>query len=129
MVTCLRLNITIYVYLHTAPGIAPDNVVATALNATAIHLSWNLVSTENGVVREYVIKILEVNTSIATEARTNETSIVIPVHPAYLYNCSVSAFTVGTGPFSTVVSVGTPEDGINSDYWCMHRTVFLSFYF
>ena len=40
------------------------------------------------------------------------TSIEITsLHPFYVYEWSVSAFTVGEGPYSSIVTLTTPEDG------------------
>lgn len=94
-----------------APTVAPENVAVSVVSATALYLSWNGVLTPVGIVRDYVIRILEVDTGLVTELRSTTTFITVPVHPAYAYNCSVSAFTVSPGPFSTVVSVRTPQAG------------------
>ena len=43
---------------------------------------------------------------------TNTTSITIgSLHAYYTYNCTVVAVTIGPGPFSTVITVRTAEDG------------------
>ena len=42
------------------------------------------------------------------------TSIEITsLHPFYVYEWTVSAFTVGEGPYSSISTVTTPEDGKN----------------
>ena len=81
------------------------------MNATTIHLSWNDVISNRGLVREYAIRVLEIDSGLITETRSNSTFTTIHVHPAYLYNCSVSAVTVAPGPFSEVVSLVTPMAG------------------
>ena len=46
------------------------------------------------------------------QVTTNTTSITIGfLHPYYTYNCTVVAVTIGPGPFSTVITVRTAEDG------------------
>ena len=90
---------------------APDNVTVSAINATTIYLSWNGVVTSVGIIRDYVIRVSEVNTGLVMNYRTSLTSIAISVHPDYVYSCSVSAFTVAAGPFSNVVTIKTPQDG------------------
>ena len=41
------------------------------------------------------------------------TSIEITsLHPFYVYEWTVSAFTVGEGPYSSISTVTTPEDGM-----------------
>ena len=43
---------------------------------------------------------------------TQSTAIVIrDLHPFYLYNCTVTAFTVGEGPSSAIIGVRTEEAG------------------
>ena len=65
-----------------------------------------------GDVRDYTVRILELDTGLVRDIRSANTYITVLVHPDYSYNCSVSAVTVGRGPFSAVVSVTTPQDGI-----------------
>ena len=90
---------------------APDNVTILAINATTIYLSWNGVVSVVGIIRDYIIRVSEINTELIMDYRTSLTSISISVHPDYVYSCSVSAFTVAAGPFSNVVTVKTPQDG------------------
>ena len=90
---------------------APDNVTVSAINATTIYLSWNGVITSVGIIRDYIIRVSEVNTGLVMNYRTTFTSISISVHPDYVYSCYVSAFTVAAGPFSNVVTIKTPQDG------------------
>ena len=47
---------------------------------------------------------------------TTTTSITIPfLHPYYNYLCSVAAYTVGVGPYSSTLRVQMPEDGEKLD--------------
>ena len=91
---------------------APENVTIRAINSSAIYLSWNGVMTRVGILRSYVIRVLEEDTRLVVDYRTSLTSITISVHPDYVYRCSVAAFTVATGPFSDVVTVKTPQAGM-----------------
>ena len=97
---------------NAVPTVAPENVTISAINASAIYLSWNGVTTRVGILRSYVIRALEEETGVVMEYRTSLTSISIFVHPDYTYRCSVSAFTVASGPFSDVVTVKTPQAGM-----------------
>ena len=96
---------------NAVPKTAPDNVTISAINSSAIYLQWEGTITQVGVIRDYVIHVLEVDTGLVMEYRTSLTSIAISVHPDYVYSCSVSAFTVASGPFSEVVTVKTPQAG------------------
>ncbi len=93
------------------PTTSPENVTISAINATTIYLSWEGVITRVGILRDYVIRVLEVDTGLLMDYRSSFTSIAIPVHPDYAYRCSVSAFTVASGPFSQAVTIRTPQAG------------------
>ena len=69
----------------------------------------------NGMIREYRISITEIITGTVINLTSNTTSIIASgLHPYYVYECAVSAFTVGAGPYSQVINITTPEDGNNS---------------
>ena len=97
--------------LIAVPTTAPENVTIMVINATTIYLSWEGVITRVGILRDYIIRVLEVDTGLLMDYRTSLTSIAIAVHPDYVYRCSVSAFTVASGPFSEAVSIKTPQAG------------------
>ena len=98
-------------FINTVPRVAPDNFTVSVVSATALFASWEGVFTPVGDVRDYIIRLREVDTGLVFEVRSALTSITIPVHPDYTYVCSVAAVTVGRGPFSSEISVQTPEDG------------------
>ena len=103
---------SVNVFLQTiVPTVAPDNFAVRVVSTTALYVSWSSVFTLVGDVRDYIVRLLEVDTGLVTNIRSAATSITVPVHPAYTYNCSVSAVTVSHGPFSTVITVQTPQDG------------------
>lgn len=111
--------------MYAVPTIAPDNVNISALNATAVYLSWDGVITRVGIIRDYIIRVSEVDTGTKMEYRTSFTFLTIPVHPDYVYSCSVSAFTVASGPFSDVVTIRAPQDGMFCGYYggCVYNRV------
>ena len=44
---------------------------------------------------------------------TAATSLIVPsLHPFYMYNCTVAAFTIAVGPYSVELSITLPEDGM-----------------
>ena len=90
-------------------------MTAIALDSTSIFLSWFPPPPihQNGIVREYRITITEVDTGTILEVVSTITSAtVLSLHPYYSYNCVVSAYTVGAGPYTEVVSVRTLEEGM-----------------
>ena len=87
--------------------------MATALNSTAIYLSWDpvLVHEQNGIIQYYIVTVYEVSTDTSTEVDVVTTNISITdLHPYYEYQFSVAAYTVGPGP-DTHISAITNQDG------------------
>ena len=77
-------------------------------------MSWNdpPLAEQNGLIRQYLISINELDTGnvYTYSSLTNEFNAMF-LHPYYYYNCSVSAVTVASGPFSYSVSIQTAIDG------------------
>ena len=66
----------------------------------------------NGIIRNYVIAIHEVETGRNFTESSNTTQVTLePLHPYYTYMCSIAAETVGRGPFSLHVTEQLPEAG------------------
>ena len=52
------------------------------------------------------------------QTQTAETNLTLTsLHPYYTYTVLVLAFTVAPGPFSTAVTVKTPQEGQQSSYY------------
>ena len=67
---------------------------------------------QNGIIREYKVNVTEVETGRMWQLISITTSInVSSLHPFYLYEWIVSSFTIGDGPYTSVSTVMTPEDG------------------
>ena len=85
------------------------------VNSSSIFLSWESPAREelNGIIREYLVNITEVETGTAYQLSTFETTIIISsLHPYYNYQCSVSAVTIGPGPFSLFLTFQTLQAGM-----------------
>ena len=66
----------------------------------------------NGIIREYVINITEVNTgSIVQKVSTTNSLLLENLHPYYTYSVMVAAYTIESGPYSTAFLFTTAEDG------------------
>ena len=103
-----------YIIFHTVPTSAPTNPIGTATDARTIRLSWGEPPSnqQNGIIREYRVNITEVATGRVFQRVSATTFIEITsLHPFYVYEWTVSAFTVGEGPYSSISTVTTPEDG------------------
>lgn len=68
----------------------------------------------NGIIREYHVEINEADTNMpAGYYIVSNTQIgVADLHPYYLYNCTIAAYTVGKGPISSGVLIRTFQDGM-----------------
>ena len=99
-----------------APSAPPRSLSGVAVGSTVVTLTWSsppLIDI-NGIIRNYVIRIRERETSRVwifqtTNSHTNITSL----HPYYNYECEVAAHTISTGPYTDPVSVQTMEAGNN----------------
>ena len=90
------------------------------MSSMAINIHWDPPPLEhhNGEIDNYTILCNETNTGWTwqTHVPAPVTSINIThLHPYYTYHCSVSAVTVGHGPFTTTISITTLEDGMSTD--------------
>ena len=98
----------------SAPSAPPEELAAASVGSTSFVLSWSPppISQQNGVIREYTVNITEIQTGIFIILNSTSTSVsVLSLHPYYTYECTVSAYTVGIGPYSEVFTVITSEDG------------------
>ena len=66
----------------------------------------------NGVITKYAVKIEEVFTGQSYSLFTGNMHVNVgPLHPYYIYECSVAAHTVATGVYSSLINVTTQEAG------------------
>ena len=92
----------------------PQTPSATARDSRAIVCSWDPPPFEhqNGRIIEYRINVTEVITGrVFVQVSTSTSFVVESLHPDYVYQWRVTAVTVGEGPYTTVSSIRTPEDG------------------
>ena len=116
----LELNVIatpklLLIITFSAPSAPPEDLAATSVSSTSFVLSWSPppISQQNGIIREYRVNITEIQTGISIILNSTSTSVsVLSLHPYYTYECTVSAYTVGGGPYSDVFSVITSEDGM-----------------
>lgn len=92
---------------------SPSNLTGMAQDSATILLSWSQPDGHhNGIIREYRLNITELETGVAFRHVSTTTSLAINnLHPDYTYELTVTAFTVGEGPYSYSHRVTTPEDG------------------
>ena len=87
---------------------APTNIRGLAIDHSSISLEWDPLPSllTNGIVSAYIVNVTERETGITFERNATGTSIVLgSLHPDYVYECRVAAFTIAAGPFSTIFAV------------------------
>ena len=95
------------------PSSPPENVNVLALSTSALQLIWDppSISAANGIIQSYSIKIIyqAANTVVQNVTTTNTQLTVSGLHPHYVYTCSISAVTIGSGPVMNI-TIQMPED-------------------
>ena len=105
------------IFLHPAPGGAPQSVAAEAISPTIFTLRWlpPLMEDVNGVVTRYTVNVTELETGgrVVEQFFTMEMNVTVESrHPFYRYRYLVAAETsVGLGPFSDPNVIHMPEAG------------------
>ena len=82
-------------------------------SSDSISLTWDAPPhiSQNGIISQYVIRILENDTGITTLYYSNTTTMTVnDLHPYYVYKCSVAAETVDIGPYTAVFTLQLDED-------------------
>ena len=118
-----------------APSSPPKSIEGSVSSSTSIQLSWQppAPSSQNGIIQHYVISVTEEETMRQFRLISTTTSITATaLHPYYTYSFTISAVTVGEGPYSQPLSLQTLEDGekdtTNSkDYSCRFDWMYYPF--
>lgn len=82
------------------------------ITSTSLTLTWLPPLNPNGMIRHYIVKVLEINTGInfTYQAHSHSSFTIGDLHPFYSYIFDVFAVTVGAGPSSLDHTVTTLED-------------------
>lgn len=108
MITCY------YMCSHAAPASAPNITNIVSLDSTTVEIYWESPSPadHNGIIRNYRIGVVNINSGQTHEVVTTSTIAVIgELAPSYTYSFSVAAHTIASGPYSLAVHITMPEDG------------------
>lgn len=100
-------------YFTSVPSSAPQQFSGYVINSTAVSLSWAAIPKENqnGIIRYYLVDVLEQDTGTSLEyISATEEIIIHPLHPYYSYSFRVAGVTVDTGLFSGSLSFLTHQD-------------------
>ena len=96
------------------PGGPPENFTVDVISTTEILLMWQPPPREiqNGRVRLYTVTVFEVQTYNNYTVTSEDPPLQVEsLHPYYNYVCSVTAVTIGPGPYTSSLTVRTFEDG------------------
>lgn len=104
--------------LSLGPSGPPQNVEAHPLSPRSFNLSWEppLPEQRNGIITRYTVRVLDAQANNDFLIYTTLLNLTFPtglvlVVPYRTYILQVAAETVvGRGPFSTDVTLNTPED-------------------
>ena len=100
------------------PSGYPQSFSVIPATSRSALLQWNPpnAADRNGILTEYTINVSAVETGEDFQLISTNTSLIVTyLRPYTTYQCIIAASTsVGIGPFSTVVTVITPEDGKKS---------------
>ena len=113
--------------LYIAPSAPPQGFTGSNQSSTAIFLSWMLPPAIdiNGVIQYYTVELDEVWTGRTLTFHPISPNISIrALHPYYIYQCRVAAYTVALGPFTSNLQIITGEDG-KQIYISFKQTKFL----
>jgi receptor-type tyrosine-protein phosphatase Q len=88
--------------------VAPTNIRGLAIDHSSINLTWDAPPDilSNGIITAYIINVTERETGYTFERNSTDTTVILnSLHPDYVYECRVAAFTIAVGPFSTIFAV------------------------
>lgn len=75
----------------------------------------------NGIIAHYVVRVTEVYTGRVFILLAEEATIQVgPLHPYYIYECQVAAYTVDLGPFGQPFTIQAGETGEKVFLLCLH---------
>ena len=97
------------------PNGSPQNITATEISSRSATLTWSppLLEDQNGNITAYFINATVVGSGEMFQLVSQSTILEIDtLIPYTTYSILIAASTsVGSGPFSTVLTIQTPEDG------------------
>ena len=127
------------IVIFTVPNEVPSNIQLSAESPYSIRLSWDSPSEEqqNGQLIRYHIFIKESqllyirnrtievpgdDRNITFDISGSHVQLIDNLYPSHRYTVRIAAATrAGIGPFSTAITVTTPEDGESCDHNMHHN--------
>lgn len=102
-----------YIFI-VVPSAPPRVETGTAESPSVISLHWlpPIRVHINGRLQYYIVNVTETNTGKKWTFIAVDTALRIgSLHPDYVYEYTLTARTIGNGPYSPVMTVRTEEDG------------------
>ena len=76
----------------------PINLLANAINATSVNLTWDEPAMSNGIIRNYTVTVLDdVMDVVQNQTVSNMMSVITQLTPDTLYMFNVTAVTIRSG--------------------------------
>ena len=99
-----------------APSDSPHNVTVVEITSHSVSLMWLPPAREhqNGIIIGYIINVTVEETGEMYQLYSNTTNITATLKPFTMYTMVITAEnSVGTGPYTEVVSIQSEEAGNN----------------
>ena len=108
-------NYVFCLFYNAVPSGYPQNFEAVANSSRSASFAWDppLAEEQNGIIINYVVNVTAIETAEMFQLFSETNSILVAnLSPFTTYSCFISASTsIGNGPFSTIITLRTPEDG------------------
>ena len=118
---------------------APVQLQGIAINSTTIELQWEPppLADQSGMIHSFLINISVAESGSFYQLTSESNALNISgLHPFYTYNLTVAAVLIYPGPYSAVLTIQMPEDGMSGCLLlldCGHIIItaphFISFFF
>ena len=117
----IRFSLTPYVSTvlqcsSSVPSDSPHNVTVVEITSHSVSLMWLPPAREhqNGIIIGYIVNVTVEETGAMYQLYSNTTNITATLIPFTMYTMIVTAEnSVGTGPYTEVVSIQSEEAGKN----------------
>lgn len=101
-------------HVYIAPSGYIQSPIVSIMTSSELNVTWLAppLDQQNGIITHYVIKIVEVISSISFQYKSNTTWLFVgDLHPYYTYNITIATVTIEQGPFSSGITITMPETG------------------